>query len=152
MSKVRARLNLQPLETDELNQKREETLKRLDKEVKSLLKSCSQLEELQLKCKEVSALIENGDDYVNEIYLTKIETHVKAINQDFKTILVNVIEEAMTTIKDQQSQARKDKRVYKAKLRNASTNNKRLKDKIDRVNNTSQEFQAQLKVQFNELQ
>ena len=87
MSKVSANRKLQSLEHNELNQKREETLKRLDKEVKSLLKSCSQLEKLQSKCKEVSGFIENGDDYVNETYLTQIETHVKAINQDFKTIL-----------------------------------------------------------------
>lgn len=89
---------------------------------------------------------------MNETYLTQIETHVKAINEDFKTILWDFIEVAMTTIKDQQSQARKDKRVYKAKLRKVSTSNKRLKEKINRVNNSSQEFQAQIKAHFNELE
>ena len=54
----------------------------------------------------------------------------------------------MTTIKGQQSQARKDKRVYESKLKKAATNNQRLKEKIDRVSNSPQEFQAQ----FNEIQ
>lgn len=89
---------------------------------------------------------------MTETYLTEIETHVKTIAKDFKTILWNFINEAVTAIKDQKSQALNDKRAYKESLRKASTNNQRLKEKVVRVNTSSQKFQAQIQAHFNELE